>query len=203
LCQGNNSICSRSEFWLSNLPTNARGPGDQKLLTFDSAGNARLSGVAKGEYQIYSITPRTTVIGSPDWYVGSALQDGRNALTDGVTVSEKPSVVEVILGSNPAKIDGIVIDPQGRKVQQAFVVLIPDPPLDQSKLTSLRKTIRTDQEGGFQIDGIAPGKYHLFAIRSVPEVRTEKTFIENLRANAMPVTIGTDNLASFKLQILD
>jgi hypothetical protein len=159
--------------------------------------------VAKGEYQIYSITPRTTVIGSPDWYVGSALQDGRNALTDGVTVSEKPSVVEVILGSNPAKIDGIVIDPQGRKVQQAFVVLIPDPPLDQSKLTSLRKTIRTDQEGGFQIDGIAPGKYHLFAIRSVPEVRTEKTFIENLRANAMPVTIGTDNLASFKLQILD
>ena len=94
-------------------------------------------------------------------YIKSAVYGKKEALDTldlaGTGGDEK---LEIVLGAGAARISGIVRDPNG-KALQGTVTLIPDPP--QPLRTSLYQSADTDENGRFEIQGIRPGKYRLYA----------------------------------------
>jgi len=72
-----------------------------------------------------------------------------------------PGSLELILSPNGARVEGTVLNADNQPLSGATVVLIPEPRRrDQSRLY---EAASTDQYGHFQLRGIAPGEYKLFA----------------------------------------
>ena len=64
-----------------------------------------------------------------------------------------------------AQVEGVVLDAKQQPAKGALVALIPDA-TRQSRI-SLFKTVRTDDNGRYSIQGIAPGDYSLYAFEDI------------------------------------
>jgi hypothetical protein len=96
----------------------------------------------------------------PGVAVTTILEGDRNILRQGYEfASGKQANLIAMVDTNPATIEGSVIDAEGKKVVSASVVLIPD----AGSSTPLLFTL-ADASGAFRIDAAA-GAYHLFAWR--------------------------------------
>lgn len=91
-------------------------------------------------------------------YLKSARYDGRDAIKTPVRVEEDDGEFEIVLSANGARVDG-QITRSNEGVSGAHVVLIPE---DRDRM-DLSKFAATDQYGVFGLEGIAPGRYKLFA----------------------------------------
>jgi hypothetical protein len=104
----------------------------------------------------------------PDVYVADVLQLGKSIYDSGFTVAgETPYLIDVVLRSGAATIEGTVKDGAGKTMANATVVLVP--PASRRGNRSLYKRVTTDQSGHFTVRGIAPGLYQLFAWQRVPD----------------------------------
>jgi hypothetical protein len=111
-----------------------------------------------GRYELYR------VVGLPaDSYVERVEQTGRNALTEGILAGPQASPVEVRLRKGPASVRGFVKNADGILLQDAFVTVVPTPPLNASTFVNLRPSARTTQDGAFELPGLAPGTYSVYA----------------------------------------
>jgi hypothetical protein len=94
-------------------------------------------------------------------YIKSAMYGKKDALDTldlaGTGGDEK---LEIVLGAPAARVSGAVRDEKGNAMQ-GTVTLIPDPP--QPLRTSLYQLAATDGNGRFQLEGVRPGKYRLYA----------------------------------------
>jgi hypothetical protein len=79
-------------------------------------------------------------------YVASARQGNRDALIDGIVISDNEASVEIRMRAGAGKINGIVLDSQNRIVSRAQVALLPGAPLNASKLADLYKTTLTKSD---------------------------------------------------------
>lgn len=71
--------------------------------------------------------------------------------------------LQVLLGVDGAVFSGRVIEEKDSlPISDAIVVLIPAP-LPETVAPGILRTIATDQNGGFEFSGVAPGKYRLLA----------------------------------------
>lgn len=68
--------------------------------------------------------------------------------------------LEIVLGANPASIEGIVFD-QGMPAANRAVTLIPDPQTPDR--AHLLNRVNTDERGVFRFLGLAPGDYRIHA----------------------------------------
>lgn len=59
-------------------------------------------------------------------------------------------------------VSGRVVDPSGRPVPDAIVTLIPRD-RETALITTVQRTLRTDNQGNFQINGVLPGSYLVVA----------------------------------------
>ena len=85
-------------------------------------------------------------------------------LEDGLEVPEAGLAgLSVTIGLRAAFVTGAVLDEDGRPVASATVVLAPE----RRRRIDLFRNVTTDQYGRFLIQGIAPGKYRLFAFDDV------------------------------------
>jgi hypothetical protein len=101
----------------------------------------------------------------PNAYVKSVTVGGRDILGEGIRV-EGDTEFDIQIGSRGADLQGTVTDSKNEKVAHGVVALVPDAPLRGA--VPLYKSGPTDIEGRFELHGIAPGKYHLFAWRELP-----------------------------------
>lgn len=80
---------------------------------------------------------------------------------------ESPPSLEIVLGTDGGRIDGAVADSAGKPFAGAQVVLVPNAERrarpDQYRVTS------SDEDGKFDLRGIPPGAYQLFAWENVEE----------------------------------
>jgi hypothetical protein len=102
----------------------------------------------------------------PDMYVASAKSGNQDILKDGFDVTSDASV-EIVLAMSGAIVQGNVRDTLGHDAPGAVVVLIPDAPYRNVGLRYRR--VVTDPNGRFEIHGIAPGSYKLFAWTQLEE----------------------------------
>jgi hypothetical protein len=123
-----------------------------------------------GSFTLSNIGPdryRLNAFGLPeDYYIKSALLGDKEALDSLLDFTQGASgTLEILLSSNGGQVEGVVLNAAEQPVSGAAVVLVPDEP--RRAQTRLYKEAATDQYGRFNIKGIAPGGYKLFAWEEV------------------------------------
>jgi len=102
-----------------------------------------------------------------DAYIASARLGGADILENGFTLrGDPPGLMEITLSGLGGRIVGVVRNSQNEIVPAGKVVLVPDS--TQRSRRDLFKVATLDQYGRFNIQGVTPGRYRLFAFDDVP-----------------------------------
>lgn len=131
--------------------------GDARVL---ANGLFRLKDVPDGTYHL-------EVSGiSQDCYVKSVRYGTSDATQEGFTVHRgNDAALEVTVSSRGARVKGSVADADGLPAAGVWVVLIPE---ERHRAEfRLYKSKTSDQHGGFELRGIAPGDYKIFSWEEV------------------------------------
>jgi hypothetical protein len=129
--------------------------------------------LSPGDYRIY-IQPLLNPINGTDpltppaqWqnaYVKSIRLGEVEVLNGGLKYSPQPDqVLEVVIGTNPGTLEGQVLNDQKQAIPSAAVVLFADAPAARITRTDMFRVSSTDRAGKFQIKGLPPGDYKVFA----------------------------------------
>jgi hypothetical protein len=112
----------------------------------------------------YRVSMNITVPGFPDPYVKSIRFLDSDVIGDGLRLDNRSEAwLDIVVGLNGASIGGVVLDSRRQPVRRATVVVVPD---QRQNVTRFKDT-QTDAMGLFQIHGIAPGSYKVFAWESI------------------------------------
>jgi hypothetical protein len=96
--------------------------------------------------------------------------------------------IDIVFSSSKAVVKGFVRDAAGEKLPDAIVALVPDGLLRNA--ADLYRNVITDVKGGFEIQGIAPGSYHLFAWPDLPGAAYRNAeFMKKYDDSGIPLTI--------------
>ena len=103
----------------------------------------------------------------PDAYIVSARLGGADILERGFALrGDAPGPLEITVSGLGGRIVGVVRNSQNEIVATGRVVLVPEPRLRDR--TDLFKVATLDQYGRFNMQGITPGRYKLFAWEDDP-----------------------------------
>jgi hypothetical protein len=143
-----------------SVPNDLRlGPQLAMINFVEKDGTFRIpGGVPPGRYWV----------GFEDWrlppgvYVDSATMDGRNNLPEPITIlAGAANRFTFRLKGDGGNVRGVVSDRDRRVVPNATVVLLPSAQRDDA---SPYRSTSTNEKGEFNIDGIRPDAYSLFAV---------------------------------------
>jgi hypothetical protein len=133
------------------------------ILVVDLADDGRgsVEGIPPGRYDLREVAgaPRDLYLASAR-HAGTVIRD--EALFDGVDVSERESTLELTFRPSAATIRGRVTS-DAEVVPDAFLLLEPQGRPAEALFRGFHRTARADQQGSFEISGIAPGDYLLYA----------------------------------------
>jgi protocatechuate 3,4-dioxygenase beta subunit len=138
---------------------------------FDFYGGASAQVKPDGTFTLTEVSEETyqvNVFGRmKGWYLKSVVQNGQDALRNGLSVSPGGSrgLLEVTLSTAGALLDGVVTDDDGLPVPGATVALVPEG--QGRKLYSFYRDASTDQNGRFIFRDVRPGAYKLYSWRDV------------------------------------
>jgi len=129
--------------------------------------------LSPGDYRIY-IQPLLNPINGTDpltppaqWqsaYVKSIRLGEAEVLNGGLKYSpQADQVLEVVIGTNPGTLEGQVLNDQKQAIPSAAVVLFAETPAARITRTDMFRVSSTDRAGKFQIKGLPPGDYKVFA----------------------------------------
>ena len=126
---------------------------------------------------------------------------GGAILSNAIPVSGN-GTFQVVFSNLGASVRGVVKEEDGRVVPDAVVALIPDEPL--RGIGYLYRSIVSDVDGNFELSGIVPGKYHLFAWpRTNGTPFMNEDFMNNYQAVGKPVAINkSDDLITVDVTVL-
>jgi Carboxypeptidase regulatory-like domain len=95
-----------------------------------------------------------------DAYLMTATASGRDVLIDGLDLHGDVEL-DITITSPGSTLDGVVRNEQGTALSGAVIVLVPDSPF--RAVSSRYRSVVSDVQGNFEVQGIAPGNYHVFA----------------------------------------
>jgi hypothetical protein len=133
--------------------------------------------VAEGKYSLV-----TSSLGNASTYVADIVHNGKSILDDGIITvgKEKPAPVEVRIANGGGVIQGNIQMPAGTMpTSPVTVVAVPEGPRRQNSLLYTRMQLaplrfRGPLPGTFQIRGMTPGRYKVFAFASPPTQYAEQ-----------------------------
>ena len=164
--------------------------------TFQPDGQFVINGVQPGEYTF-------DIPGLPeDIYIKSeqSAQTSLLGLTLGIGAGA-PAPFEVVLGTDGGHIDGTVADAAGKPFAGAQVVLVPKG--DRRTLSSNYRVSSSDENGKFDLRGIPPGEYQLFAWENVEDrAWLNAEFIANYQDAATGVMIVANARGTTQLPLI-
>ncbi len=146
-------------------------------------GTFRVEGVPAGDYEM---------VVSDD-----ALETMYQTSTPNIRVgSESQTPLEITLSGNGGELAGEVVDEKGKAAADATVVLI-------SNGSSQFKTATTDSNGHFQMRGIAPGEYAVYAWEDVdPGAWLDPNFISIFRKFVTTVSIAAGEKRNIRIPLI-
>ena len=103
----------------------------------------------------------------PGVYVKSARLGNVDVLKDGLSFPATTKVLDVVLAKAAGAVAGLVVDGRAKPVESSHVVLVPR--VSGLSRPDLTKAVNTDQLGRFEITGVAPGEYDLYAWEEMPQ----------------------------------
>lgn len=146
---------------LNGAITNSFGGNAPASPTTNPDGAFRFEGVAPGEYRIaLNGLP-------PEFYLKDVRYNRVDALNQPMQfISGDAGTLDVMVSSGAIQVDGTVFDEKAQPAAGVSVVLIPDQHRDR---TDLYKNATTDTLGKYQVRGVPPGDYKLFAWDTVDQ----------------------------------
>jgi hypothetical protein len=151
-------------------------------------GSFLLTNIYDNDYDVY--------VGLPEnYFLKSGRLDGVDVLNAGVTVDSKhsPGLLDILVSANGASVDGVISKDQ-QPFQGATVTLVPDPPHRGEERRF--KSVTTDQNGHFALQGVSPGDYKVFAWEKIePGAHTNSEFLQpfEIRGESVHITEGSRN----------
>jgi len=136
-------------------------------------------------------------------YVKSIRSGNQDVLRNGFTVATAERIeLEVVLGSDGGRVDGVVSDADDKPLAGATVVLIPNDPALRTRLDFIKDSV-TDQSGHFELKNAAPGEYKLFAWDDIePGSWFDPDVVPGVETKGEPVTVKAKDLATVKLHVI-
>lgn len=159
-----------------------------------------LTNIAPGYYHLYLPPMFSFLAGAlpveppPQWrnvYVKSIRLGDRDVLSEGLHL-ERPSDVplEIVIGANPGSLQGQVMNDQRQPAVGAVITLFANNPADRIYRTDMYKVTSTDTAGRFQLQGLRPGDYRVFAWENVERgTWIDSTFLRLYEDRAVTVHI--------------
>jgi hypothetical protein len=143
---------------------------------------------------------RVSVTGLPaGYYIREAKLDGADALTSFARVTPS-STLEVVLNFTSGQISGVVRDAQSRSLVGVPAVLVPQ--IERSRPELFKQAI-TDQNGRFNLTGIAPGEYKLFAWeRLAPFSYFDPDVLREYEQKGTPILITEISREAVELRVI-
>jgi Carboxypeptidase regulatory-like domain len=164
------------------------------LPTIRPDGTFTLTGVTPGDYRL------KIRIGGPSAYIKSARYGSIDALNAPFHIGG-PGELQISVSQNSASLDGFVGDDSQRPIENATVVLVPNPP--RRDQLELYYSTASDVSGRVHFDGIAPGDYRVFAWEDVPaDAWQDPDFIRSFEDRAAPVHLDERGLVRIQVRLI-
>lgn len=115
----------------------------------------------------------------------------------------RPSSISIVYSGNTAEVAGTVADSGSAPAVGAFVVLVPA--ADMPNRDDRFETSTTDQYGHFDVRGVVPGHYDVFALDQVDqdtEAYKDPDFLKPLTNEAQPVTLSESDHKMLQLNLI-
>jgi 5-hydroxyisourate hydrolase-like protein (transthyretin family) len=161
-----------------------------------------------GTFEIANVQPdayRWNFNGLPKGAYVKAIRTPQADLLAGVdlTSGAPPGAIEVTISARAAAVTGTVQNPKtGNPASGATVVLVPQDP-ERREQTSYFKTITTDQNGSFSLEGVAPGEYEAYAWEDVEAgAYLDPDFLKPLEQQGEPVSLEEGDRKSLTLKLI-
>jgi hypothetical protein len=150
-------------FELSKHEVILRGdPSFRAKASIATDGSFTFEGVPAGGYELMLSDGALQ-----NTYIKAARIGREDVLSTGLQITGRPTdSLEILLSGNGGEMTGTVLNDRQQPVPDSLVVLAPNL-ADASRRLDLYKTVRTDRSGKFEIQGIAPGEYSVFAWQEV------------------------------------
>ena len=136
-----------------------------------------------------------------DLYVKSMRFAGQEVLDTGLDLTRGAAEVpvEIVLSPTGGRVNGIVVNSEMRAANGAQVVLIPE----AREQERLYKITSTDQYGQFEVRGVAPGDYKLFAFENIePGDFQSPDFVKRYGNSGVKVTIRDGGREAQQLKLI-
>jgi protocatechuate 3,4-dioxygenase beta subunit len=140
------------------------------------------------------------MMGMPsDAYVESAQAGGEDILANGLQLSGDAEL-QIVIRSPGSVIEGTVTDSGGDKLSDAVVALVPDAPLRAAGV--LYRSVISDVNGRYQLRGVAPGSYQLFAWAEIEGAAYRNAeFMKDFDGKGRPVRVQAAGRMSIDLTV--
>jgi len=156
-------------------------------------GRFTIAGVPPGVWDI-NVSPVP-----PGGYIKSMYLGDQDVLTEGMVIrSSTAAPLKIVVGTQAASLSGEVTG--GDQAARATVLAAPGGKF--SHVLSFYRSAATDGEGHFQIKGLTPGNYKLFAFEEFdPQSIQDPEFLRPFEQAGIPVTLreGTNPLQKLSL----
>jgi protocatechuate 3,4-dioxygenase beta subunit len=139
-------------------------PGPSTRGQFKADGSFDIKKVPPGKYRV---TLNADTPAAQSYYIKSASLGGTDVANSGFSVTGGTWSLDVVLSAEGATLEGAVVDAKDQPVQDAVVVVLPDP--DNRSRHDLFKKASTDQHGHFALRGVRPGTYTVMAFDEFEE----------------------------------
>jgi hypothetical protein len=136
-----------------------------------------------------------------DAFVVSAKSGQRDVLRDGIEVARDVHL-DIEAATPGAVISGVVTDDKNNRISDATVVLVPDDPYRNAIV--LHRSDVSASDGSFEMRGVAPGTYHVFAWADLPgPAYRNSEFLKKYEAQGTPLKVENATPASLNLIVLE
>jgi 5-hydroxyisourate hydrolase-like protein (transthyretin family) len=177
----------------------ARAEAEARVKVDPKTGEFVFPRVNPGQYSLRLASPLET----PDAYVADLRQKDNSVFALGFPVGEAaPDPLELMIRSQGGTVSGTVFDSTLiRPFARATVALVPDDPHRRNFV--LYRTAVTLPDGTFNLTGIAPGSYKLFAWQTITSgVWGNTAFIRRHEDRGVPVVVEENVAKSVRLQVI-
>jgi uncharacterized protein (DUF2141 family) len=178
---------------LESIDADLPGPSD---VAIDSNGNFSLDRVVPGDYAI-SLQGLDN-----EAYLKFASSGGLDILAKPLRIDWKsPAPLEVVLGADGGRLDGIAYDGANRVSANSAVVLVPD--AARRNRPDQYRTAVSDDDGKFLLRGIPPGEYKLFAWQTIePNEYMDANFMAGNEGLGTPLMISANASATANIRVI-
>jgi hypothetical protein len=184
----------------SDDPSDLRG-GFQGQIESTTAqvkqdGSFDLKTVPAGNYRVRIFSELAAL---RDCFVKSIDAAGKDVADSGFTISGGTWSLDVVLSSNGASVDGVVVDDKNQPVADAEVVAIPE--ATRQKRRDLYKRATSDQHGHFNLRGLNPGEYTVMAFEDLDDNFRDPEFSKSHEGIGQTIHLGEGEHKSISLRL--